>query len=111
MECEKDNYNEDVFTLLLVTRVWLNATTMNATAMTRTMTTTMTTSNANAADGNKDDVCKYRNGHEPIPCDGLPTRTQYGQVGNSMTSSLMRSWVRFPFLVVLNNAVIKVARC
>ena len=50
-EINKGNNNKDVFTLLLVTRGRLNATTTNATAMaamtTMTKTTTITTSNAN----------------------------------------------------------------
>ena len=71
MESEKVNDNEDVFTLSLVTRGRLNAT---------TMTTTITTSNANAnaANKNEDDCRKDRDGHKPIPRNGLPTRMRYG---------------------------------
>ena len=65
-------------------RGWLNTTTTNAAANMTTTTTTITTSNANAnansnaADENKDDGRKDRNGRKPVPLDGLPTKTSDG---------------------------------
>ena len=63
-----------------------------------TMTTTITMSNVNekSADKNDDDGHEDCGGQEPIPHYGLPTRTWDGGVGNIVTSSPMRSRVRFP---------------
>ena len=78
MERDRVNDNEDVFTLLLVKRGQLNATTTNATVMTATTTITMSNVNANASDENEDDGREDREVHKPIPRDGLPTRTRDG---------------------------------